>query len=181
MPRDLVPNKYRWLLDEPGPRLLTEFLRIFGTEEDQTDRSNPTILQWARSINYDKIYRDDAIPWCGLAMAYVAGQAGWDFAPRGNPLWALNWASWGDPTPTPMLADVLVFNRKGGGHVGVYVAEDDTAFHVLGGNQDDAVNVRRVDKGRFVAARRCPWRINQPANIRRIRQVGNEPVSLNEA
>jgi cell wall-associated NlpC family hydrolase len=36
-----------------------------------------------------------------------------------------------------MLGDVLVFRRGGGGHVALYVGEDEEAFHVLGGNQAD--------------------------------------------
>jgi hypothetical protein len=39
---------------------------------------------------------------------------------------------------------VLVFERPGGGHVGYYFGEDATAYHVLGGNQGDAVTIARI-------------------------------------
>lgn len=175
-----LPRNYTWLQDEPGPRLLTEFLKIHGTAENKGSASNPTILWWAKQIGLEQAYRDDAIAWCGLAMGYVAGQAGWEFAPRGNALWARNWLHWGNPSPTPMLADVLVFKRGSGGHVGIYVAEDKECFHVLGGNQSDMVSIKRIVKQRLLGARRCPWRINQPENVRRITISASGEVSTNE-
>lgn len=174
-------KNYEWLADEPGPRLLKEFLKIFGTVEKGGSASNPTILWWAKQIGLEKIYKSDEIAWCGLAMGYVAGQAGWDFAPRGNALWARNWLAWGDKSETPMLADVLVFERGSGGHVGIYVAEDSDCYHVLGGNQSDMVSIKRIKKSRLLGSRRCPWRINEPANIRRVVMLPNGEISDNEA
>ncbi len=180
-----LPAAYAWLNNEPGPRILTEFLRIHGTAEQVGPGSNPTILTWARSVGLEKVYRDDAIAWCGLAMAYVAGQAGWDNAPRGNALLARNWQHWGNPADVPMLGDVLVFwrgSRNGfKGHVGVYVGEDATAFHVIGGNQEDRVSIKRLGRDRLLQARRCPWRINQPANVRRVMLAAGGALSTDEA
>ena len=120
-----LPAVYAWLDAELGPRILTEFIKVYGIAEKPGPQSNPTILEWAKIVGLEKAYRDDAIAWCGLAMAYVAGQAGWDNAPRGNALLARNWQYWGNPADTPMLGDVLVFwreDREGTfGHVGVYV------------------------------------------------------------
>lgn len=180
-----LPNAYAWLNAEPGPRILKEFLKVYGTAEQPGPGSNPAILAWAKAVGLDRYYRDDGIAWCGLAMAYVAGQAGWDNAPRGNSLLARNWLYWGNPANVPMLGDVLVFWRgsPGGskGHVGVYVGEDAGAFHVIGGNQEDMVSIRRFSRKRFLQARRCPWRINEPANIRRVQLASNGKLSVDEA
>ena len=163
-----LPSAYKWLEKEPGPRILTEFIKVFGTEEDTGNGSNPTILAWAAKVGLGKVYKDDATAWCGLAMAYVAGQAGWENAPRGNALLARNWAHWGNPAVVPMLGDVMVFwrgKREGiQGHVGIYVGEDDEAFHILGGNQGDKVSIARLARDRLLQARRCPWRIREPLN-----------------
>lgn len=184
MPEKLPPA-YEWLNAEPGPRILREFINVHGTAEVKGPRSNPTILAWAKSVGLDRVYRDDSTAWCGLAMAYVAGQAGWDNAPRGNALLARNWLYWGAPAPKAMLGDVLVFwrgNLNGTkGHVGVYVGEDATAYHVLGGNQDDRVSIKRLEKGRLIEARRCPWRINQPSNVRVVQLASNGKYSTDEA
>ncbi len=58
-----------------------------------------------------------------------------------KPLWALSWSNWGNPVSEPMLGDILTFKRTGGGHVGIYVGEDLTHYHVLGGNQGNSVSV----------------------------------------
>ena len=71
-----------------------------------------------------------------------------------------------------MFGDVLVFVRttadgSKAGHVGLYIGEDDTAFHVLGGNQDDKVCIKRILKSRLYTVRR-PQYNNLPANIKKI-------------
>lgn len=176
-----LPRQYAWLRAEPGPRLLKEMLALYGAIETPGKADNPLILSWAKSIGLGSVYKHDSTAWCGLAMAYAAAQAGWEHAPRGNALWAQNWASWGNPVDAPMLGDVLVFTRRGGGHVGLYVGEDKACFHVIGGNQGDAVSIKRIARGRLFASRRCPWRVNQPANVRRIIMSSSGPISDNEA
>jgi fatty acid/phospholipid biosynthesis enzyme len=80
---------------------------------------------------------------------------------------------------------VLVFSRKvaGGyaGHVGIYVAEDASAFHVLGGNQGDAVSVARVAKDRCVAVRRPAFATALPASAKPYRVATGGALSTNEA
>ena len=178
----MLPNKYQWLELEPGPRILTEFIKVYGVQEKLGPSDNPTILGWAKSIGLQGAYIHDATPWCGLTMAYVAAQAGWDHAPKGNALWALNWLAWGNPVAKgqEMLGDVLAFKRPGGGHVGIYVGEDPNAFHVMGGNVDDQVKIKRIDRARCQGARRCPWRVNQPKNVRKIILSSDGQISTNE-
>ena len=174
-----LPKQYAWLSREPGPRLLLEALKVYGTAEKLGQGSNPSIMAWARATGLARFYTDDSVPWCGLAMAYVALQAGWDLPV--NPLWAQNWLTFGNKAPKPSLGDILVFQRKKGGHVGIYVGEDNAAFHVLGGNQSDQVNIKRIAKNRLLGARRCPWRINEPANVRPVRLAASGTISTNEA
>ena len=59
--------------------------------------------------------------------------------------------------------------------------EDAQAFHVLGGNQSDRVMIKRIAKNRLLGARRCPWRINQPAAVRPVVLAANGALSTNEA
>lgn len=174
---------YAWLANEPGPRILVEFLKLYGTIETPGEKSNPLILSWAKEIGLGHVYKGDEIPWCGLVMAYAAAQAGWDYAPRGNALWARNWLAWGTPVRQgqEMLGDVLVFMRGSAGHVALYVGEDKTHFHILGGNQGDAVNIKRKLKSELLSGRRCPWRIIQPANVRKIVLSADGPISTGEA
>ncbi len=66
-----------------------------------------------------------------------------------------DWIKFGNASDKPMLGDVLVFGRKGGGHVGLYVGEGRDAYHVLGGNQDDTVSIKRIARAGCSGARRC--------------------------
>ena len=54
----------------------------------------------------------------------------------------------------PPLGAVAVFEREGGGHVGfVDSVNRDGSLNILGGNQGDAVNVRRFKRDRLIALR----------------------------
>lgn len=174
-----LPKQYAWLANEPGPRLLTVALSLYGTAEKPGPGNNPSIIEWAKATGLAKVYKQDSIAWCGLFMAYAALQAGWE--PPLNPLGARNWQAFGVEAKTPMLGDVLVFSRKGGGHVGIYVGEDDMAFHVLGGNQSDMVTIKRVARSRLLQARRCKWKIAQPGNVRVVKLSASGKLSTNEA
>ena len=97
-----------------------------------------------------------------------------------KPLWARNWLNWGTAVQIPELGDVLVFSRESGGHVGLYVGEDAGTYHVLGGNQGDAVSIRRLAKNRLLGTRRF-YRVGPPANVRRVRLCVSGALSTNEA
>lgn len=176
-----LPKAYAWLAAEPGPRILLEGLKTFGTVEVPGPDDNPAIMAWAKATGMAKIYKKDSTAWCGLWMAYVSLQAGWDLPV--NPLWARNWATWGTHIDKnkSMLGDVLVFERGSSGHVGIYVGESPTVFHVLGGNQSDRVMIKPIAKDRHLETRRSPWRVNQPGNVRRVDLAMTGALSTNEA
>ena len=174
----MLPKQYAWLADEPGPRILKTALSLYGTMEKPGPGNNPAIMAWAKRCGLDKVYREDKTAWCGLFMAYVALESGWE--PPMNPLWARNWLNFGTREPIAMLGDVLVFSRGSGGHVGLCIAFDTDCYHVLGGNQSDAVNIKRIARSRFLRARRCPWRIAQPVSVRVVKMAATGPVSVNE-
>jgi uncharacterized protein (TIGR02594 family) len=118
--------------------------------------------------------------WCGLLMALCAKRAGFPFNQKA--LSAKEWVNWGvHRKGEPMLGDVLVFGRKGGGHVGLYVGEDKDTFFVLGGNQSDQVCITRIAKNRLMATKHCDWRFKEAKNIRRIFLSPEGEISHNEA
>lgn len=164
-----LPEQYQWLEQEQGPAILLEALKLYGTTEIKGPKHNQTILDWADEVNsvvgawYDK----DEYAWCALFFSLVSKRAG--IPPRGgfNAIRALEQRSWGTPVKdAPMLGDALIFKRTGGGHVGLYVGEDEEAFHVLGGNQSNTVNITRIGKDKLIEARRSPWIKHQPKNVR---------------
>lgn len=174
--------------------MLLEMLRLYGTLEVPGPEDNPAILAWADEVGasertaYAKWaagwYNDDSTPWCGLAMAVCAVRANVDHRPERRPpteyLSARNWASFGAASPKASLGDVLVFIRPGGGHVGQYVGEDRTAYHTLGANQHDTLNIIRIAKDRCTHVRRVPY-LTTPPNVRPIWLASNGALSSNEA
>lgn len=175
----MLPDKYKWLLNEPGPKMILEALKLLGTKEMPGTKDNPEIIEWAAETGLNKKYSADSIPWCGLFMAVVAKRAG-KTVPT-DPLWALNWRNFGVVVNTAMLGDVLVFKRESGGHVALYVGEDKDCYHILGGNQSDAVTITRILKVRCAGIRRPVYSIAMPGNVRRIELSASGEVSHNES
>lgn len=167
---------YDYLKKEPGPKMLLEALALLGTKEVEGEGNNPAILKWAEKLGL-KDYKADSIPWCGLFMAYVASMAGKPVPAK--PLWARNWVRFGEHCE-PELGAVLVFSRADFGHVGLYVGEDASCFHVLGGNQSDAVGFARIAKDRLLDSR-AMYSIQKPENVRKIILSSSGAVSTNEA
>jgi uncharacterized protein (TIGR02594 family) len=178
----MIP-KYEWLANVGTlPKTISEALKLHGVQEIVGKGSNKTIIGWRDELNAAGVaiagYSDDDIPWCGLFAAIVVHRAG----KRGvaSPLWARNWAKFGTGVQEAGLGDVLVFVRNGGGHVGFYVAEDATAYHVLGGNQSNKVCVTRVEKARCIAIRRPVYNA-KPDSVKPYRVASTGVLSRNEA
>lgn len=172
--------KYSYLYNAVSPVVINEGMALYGTKEIAGKLHNPAILAWAKALGLQKVYTSDETAWCGLYTAYVVKRAG--FEPVKDPLWAANWKKFGTEQKLAMLGDILVFTRPGGGgHVGFYVGEDKTCYHVLGGNQNNSVNITRILKTRCIAIRRCPWKVAQPEAVKQIFLDGSGAVSTNEA
>jgi uncharacterized protein (TIGR02594 family) len=163
------------------PAWYNEMLRLKGLKEAPGAANNPIILGWAKRLGgwIASFYKSDATPWCGLFCAH-AFAIGLPNEPRpANPLGALEWRKFGVPMNEPAIGAVLVFTRKGGGHVGLYAGEDETRYYVLAGNQDDMVKVSPILKERCVAVR-WPKTIPVPKNGR-VRVAAAGKLSSNEA
>jgi uncharacterized protein (TIGR02594 family) len=170
---------YSYLDNEKAPKVLVEAVKMLGTKEVVGKVHNPVIMGWAKELGLQKVYTADEIPWCGLAIAYACHKAGVQVVDK--PLWALSWANYGTKVAEPMLGDILTFKRDGGGHVGIYVGEDKDCYHVLGGNQGNAMSVTRILKTRLYQARRTTWKVAQPANVRKVLLDAKGAISKNEA
>lgn len=175
------PPAYAWLPQVEGlPRVLREALALYGELETPGSADNPAILGWAREAGLEDVYVHDAIPWCGLFAAVVCKRAGKRIVD--GPLWALSWKRWGVAAETPCLGDILVFSRRGGGHVGFYVGHESTGgLHVLGGNQADAVSIARFQRERLVAIRRPVYRVRPAGANSVLVAAGGAPFSASEA
>jgi uncharacterized protein (TIGR02594 family) len=133
---------------------LAEAQRLRGLKEVQGAANNPVIMGWAEGLNLD--YAGDDVPWCGLFVAHCIAAVLPGEPQPANPLGARQWLKFGRDV-VPQVGAVMVFwrgSRDGWtGHVALYVGEDSAAYHVLGGNQSDAVTVTKISKSRLLGAR----------------------------
>ncbi|MEM1149744.1 MAG: peptidoglycan-binding protein [Pseudomonadota bacterium] len=156
---------------------LDEARRRVGLHER---RDNSLLRRWLRSDG--KTLGDPAKhPWCGdFVETAIALTLPHEDLPA-NPYGARNWLGFGSRVPAQMGA-VLVFwrgSRDGWkGHVGFYVGEDRTHYHVLGGNQSNAVTVSRIEKHRLLGARWPDTAERPDGTVVRLAAVGT--VTTNE-
>lgn len=158
------------------PRWMTIARGYIGTREIAGPKHNSKIMGWLSRLK--SWIKDDETPWCGTFVAAVMQEAGLPY-PKEFPR-AKAWAEYGANLRSTHVAPgaILVFSREGGGHVGFYVGEDSTAFHVLGGNQSNSVNITRIAKARCIAIR---WPKGEPVIGAPVRLAVNGELSRNEA
>lgn len=139
-------------------RWMIEARALIGQKEVPGAGNNPVIMAWGNRLGARVLgiaYGADSVPWCGLFAAHCVNVAG--LAPPLIAIRAKAWAGWGRALPltgpVPQGA-VAVFGREGGGHVGfVESVNADGSLNILGGNQGDAVNVRKFGRDRLIALR----------------------------
>lgn len=121
-------------------------------------------------------------PWCGdfieTAIALTLPE---ERLPT-NPYLARNWQTFGVQC-LPRFGAIMVFwrgSRNGSsGHVAFCVGEDASAWHILGGNQSDAVTETRIAKSRLLAAR---WPKTFPlVGVGKVIKSAKGALSTNEA
>jgi uncharacterized protein (TIGR02594 family) len=96
-------------------------------------------------------------PWCGVAVAAWMRAAG--IEPPPNWFRAKAWLAFGMPLSEPVAGCVVVFERPGGGHVGLVTGVDQIGrLLVLGGNQGNAVSEVPFARERVLGYR---WPPNQ--------------------
>lgn len=177
-----LPAKYQWLdklIDTP--KVFQEFRRHYGLLEVPGPNDNPEIMQWAKRVKVSGWYLHDQIPWCGLLMAIIVLDAGYNVVK--DCLAAISWAFFGNPIKRgeEMFSDLLIFTRPGGNHVGLYIAESKDEFLVGGGNTSDSVGMAWIAKDRLVSARRCPYKVQPKAVKKYYMNRNGELLSTNEA
>jgi uncharacterized protein (TIGR02594 family) len=163
------------------PTWLTIARAQIGTRELPGPTHNSSLLAFLNSAKRFNgvIWQDDEMPWCGGFVAACLLAA--DIEPVKIAARAKSWATWGSRLQATRLSAgaVLVFDRPGGGHVGFYLGEDRAHYHVLGGNQGNAVSVSRIVKSRMTAAR---WPKGVPVLGKPVLLAANgTPVTRNEA
>jgi uncharacterized protein (TIGR02594 family) len=135
------------------PSWLTLARRYRGVAEIPGKATAPTISRWLRSLK--AWWSDDETPWCGVFVAAVLQEAGYERPKH----WyrAKAWGEYGSQLVGPEVGAIVVYDRKGGGHVGFVTAVDvNGRIYTLGGNQGNRVSVVPFDKDRVIGFRWPP-------------------------
>lgn len=137
-----IPNTPYWL------KVAGSYI---GVREIPGPKHSNVILGWLKKLG--AWWSNDENPWCGVYLAHCMQEAGLPY-PKAY-YRAKAWADYGANLRVDRLAPgtILVFARQGGGHVGLYLGENDTHYIVLGGNQSNAVSVSKIRKDRLIASR----------------------------
>jgi uncharacterized protein (TIGR02594 family) len=112
-----------------------------GVKEIPGPKSNPRVEQYHDAAGGSN-WKDD-VPWCASFITFIMKKAGYS-APKW-PAAAKSWLNFGKSAGRPVLGAIAVKSRKGGGHVCFVVGRDKSGDYVycLGGNQSDAVNIKK--------------------------------------
>lgn len=138
---------------------------LMGTREIAGEEYNVQIVAMLK-LNHSWP-RNDETPWCSAFVNYVCARSG---LPRSKSLLARTWLGIGEPIELDDARvgfDIVILKRGGGdqpgpnnhkapGHVGFFAGEKDGDLYVLGGNQNDEVNITLYDGKRLLGVRRLP-------------------------
>ena len=156
---------------------MAEAQRVRGLHEQ---RNRSQLRTWFdASVNWIDPMK---VPWCAAFVATCLRKWQPGIALPENPLGARNWGRFGQPCH-PVFGAILVFWRGSPqgwqGHVGFYAGQDPDCFHVLGGNQSNAVTVTRIARTRLLKAR---WPEDEPITGRPVSLTSaGVPITTNEA
>ena len=192
----MLPKNFEWL-STIGllPKMVMAGIPLLGVQEIKGAKSNPEILKFAEELNIADIYKNDDTSWCALAHNAIAQRAGkpiYGYTDKYDLLRALAFRQQGVTinkkdwvvvaTDEAELGDTLIFKRPEGGHIGIYIGENNTHFYVMGGNQNNMYSFTRIAKQRLVAVRRPAYPIAKPATVKKyFLNDSGVPVTTNEA
>lgn len=144
-----MKNKPIWLLEAE---------KYIGLHEISGPHHNPTVVSFWEDIHLGGIH-DDETPWCAAFVGASLEESGIRSTRSGM---AKSYLNWGTELKSPKLGCIVIFTRKGGGHVGFVEGVDKNGnLYVLGGNQSDSVCIKLFKTDNVVGYR---WPEGQPMN-----------------
>ena len=127
-----------------------------GTTEGPGPADNPTIMEMYASVGHDWV-EHDSVAWCAAFVGHCLERAGIKSTRK---LTARSYLDWGVPVETAdaQQGDIGVIPRSSSswqGHVFFIDRIEGAWVWGLGGNQDDAVNVKRFPFSKLLGVRRA--------------------------
>lgn len=141
------PLKYRPHSD--SPLWMAFAYSELGTKEAPGAENNSVIIEYHGKTKLKATL--DSVPWCAAFVCWCLEAAGVQSTMSAR---AKDYLDWGVLAKIPQEGSICVFERDGGGgHVGFYVGENKTHVFVLGGNQNNEVNISPYPKSRLICFR----------------------------
>jgi uncharacterized protein (TIGR02594 family) len=120
----------------------------FGQKEVGGNRDNPRIKEYLKTVGMNG---HDETPWCSAFANWCMAQANIKGTGRAN---ARSWLKWeGKLVAKPVFGCIVVLSRPpdpSHGHVAFWVGEDAVNPMLLGGNQGNAVSLKRYPRARIL-------------------------------
>lgn len=122
-----------------------------GQKEVPGRGNNSRIVEYSRYV--DLQVSSDSVPWCASFVNFVLVRAGYEGT---NSAAARSFIDWGRTIEMPVYGCIVVFERGNSnwkGHVGFFVGFHQGDLLILGGNQSDAVNIKKYPRSKVLAYR----------------------------
>ena len=143
-----------------NPIWVVEAEKYVGLKEVSGPKNNAAVVDFWKRIHLSGISNDE-VPWCAAFVGAVLENVGITSTRSGL---AKSYLNFGTKQNVPTLGSIVVFSRKGGGHVGFVVGKDkDGNLYVLGGNQSDSVSVKKFTTANVVGYRWPDSKVSQSA------------------
>ena len=124
------------------------------TEIKGTTQNNPFILKYFEDIGQEWV-KNDETAWCAAFANWCLKNSGYEWQSKLN---ARSFLDLGWEPKEPKLGDVVILWRESKqswkGHVGFFIRANDRYIYMLGGNQNNQVNIKAYDKNRLLGYRR---------------------------
>lgn len=137
---------------KPSPLLLA--LSFYGETPLAGPAANQQIVDFLKATTYPDPQSDE-IPWCSAFLVWIFKQSGLDTPADAS---AISWLKYSEPTDQPRLGDVVVLewsDAKGQHrHVGLFIREVLNGIYILGGNQNNTVDIDLWKKTAVLSYRR---------------------------
>lgn len=122
-----------------------------GVDEIRGARDNPRIVEYHQSTTLKAT--DDETPWCSSFVNWCMQQAGIQGTRSAS---ARSWLRWGQTLRDPRPGCIVVLRRGNNpaqGHVSFYFGDAGDRVLLLGGNQNNQVNISSYPKAQVLSYR----------------------------
>lgn len=135
--------------------LLIEVLSHYGLSEVAGSQSNPEILDFFRELGYDWVNDDSTTSWCSAMLSYYAKKCGYEYHTK---LDARGWLKMPIKVLKPTIGDIVILWRNNPtgweGHIGLFISWTIDRVYILGGNQNNQINISAYNRDRILGFRK---------------------------